>query len=281
MNYKRKTVTRETPPLLSVIVANYNAGSYIRECLDSILEQNFKNIEIVISDDASTDNSPTIIKEFEKKYPDIVKGIYNPVNKGVAQTRHEAILRAKGEFITTLDSDDYYYDHRKLEKEMELIFHYKKRTGKDIISFSNIVMVKADKSIIRIWGNAHTLKEGFIFKDIITRACMIPRDFIMKKEAYFEVGGYDSRFLIYEDWDLKIRLAQKYEYYYTGINGTAYRKHGAGLSSLPIKNNIKWLKKVFKNNIKLIPKIERKETFNNFKNFVKVTRENHRKRKKK
>jgi glycosyltransferase involved in cell wall biosynthesis len=268
-------------PNLSVIVANYNNELYIRECLDSILNQTFKNLEIIVSDDASTDNSPSTIKEYEGKYPGVLKGIFCPVNRGVAQNRHEAILQAKSEYITTLDSDDYYYDLRKLEKEMELIFHYKEKTGKDIIAYSNFALVHEDKSLIYFQGNPENIKEGKILNDIITRSCMIPRDFIVKKEAYFEMGGFDSRFPIYEDWDLKIRLAAKYEFYYTGINGTAYRRHGTGLSSIPISKNIKWLKKVFKKNLKLIPKSEEKEVTNSFENFVKVTREKHHKREKK
>jgi glycosyltransferase involved in cell wall biosynthesis len=273
--------TLQSPPLLSVIVANYNYGAYMRECLDSILNQTFKNLEIIVSDDCSTDDSPQITREYEKRFPGVVIGIFSPVKRGVAQARHEAVLQAKAEYITTLDSDDYYYHNQKLEKEMELISFQKKTTGKDIIAYSNFALVKEDKSLIRFQGNPGNIREGKIFNDIITRSCMIPRDFIMKKEAYFEVGGFDSRFTIYEDWDLKIRLAQKYEYYYTGINGIAYRKHGIGLSSLPIKNNIKWLKKVFKNNIKLIPKTGRKEISNRFKNFVKNTMVRHRSRKKK
>ncbi len=216
--------------LLSVIVANYNNESYIRDCLESIMSQTYKNLEIVVSDDCSTDHSLEMINEYERKYPRIITVLPSSINRGVARTRHEAILQAKGEYITTLDSDDYYYDNQKLEKEMELILQYKKQ-DKDILAFSNIVLVKGDKTLIGIQGNSKNIKEGKIFDDIITRSCMIPRDFIMKKEAYFEVGGYDYRFPIYEDWDLKIRLAKKYEFNYTGVNGTAYRRHGAGLSS--------------------------------------------------
>lgn len=265
-------------PLLSVIVANYNNEPYIRDCLDSILRQTFKNLEIIVSDDCSIDDSPQIISQYEKKCPGIVKGIFSPVNRGVAQNRHEAILQAKSEYITTLDSDDYYYDPQKLEKEMALISYHKKEKGKDIIAFSNILLVKGDKTLIRAWGNPGNIKEGKVFYEIITRACMIPRDFIMKREAYFEVGGYDKRFAIYEDWDLKIRLAKKYEFYYTGINGIGYRKHGTGLSAVPISQNIKWLKKVFKKNKGLIDKTQKKEAVKAIDGFTRTMKANHRKR---
>jgi glycosyltransferase involved in cell wall biosynthesis len=265
--------------LLSVIVANYNYGTYIRECLDSILNQTFKNLEIIVSDDGSTDDSPKIIRDYEKRYPGVVIGIFSPVKRGAAQARHEAILKARSEYITTLDSDDYYYDNQKLEKEMELISSHKKTTNKDIIAYSNIVLVKEDKSVICFQGNPENIKEGKILNDMITRSCMIPRDFIVKKQAYFEVGGYNKRFAIYEDWDLKIRLAKKYEFYYTGINGTAYRRHGTGLSSIPISKNIKWLKKVFKKNKGLIDKTQKREAVKAIVNFTKIMKANNRKSK--
>lgn len=266
-------------PLLSVIVANYNNESYIRECLESILNQTYKDIEIIIHDDCSTDSSPDIIREYQENYQEIVKGIFSPVNKGVAQTRHEAILEASGEYLTTLDSDDYYDDARKLEKEMALISHYKKEKGKDIIAFSNILLVKGDKTLINVWGNPGNIKQGRIFYEIITRSCMIPRDFVMKRDAYFEVGGFDFQFSIYEDWDLKIRLAKRYEFYYTGINGTAYRRHGTGLSAVPISRNIKGIKKVFKKNLRLIDKTQKKDAVQAIGNFTKTMKVNNRKRK--
>jgi glycosyltransferase involved in cell wall biosynthesis len=266
-------------PLLSVIVANYNNESYIRDCLESIMSQTYKNLEIVVSDDCSTDNSPEIINEYGKKYPGIIKVISSSSNRGVAQTRHEAVLQAKGEYITTLDSDDYYYDNQKLKKEMELILQYKKQ-DKDILAFSNIALVKGDKTLIRIQGNHENIREGIIFDDIITRSCMIPRDFIMKREIYFEVGGYDFRFPIYEDWDLKIRLAKKYEFYYTGVNGTAYRRHGTGLSSPPIPKHIKWLKKIFRKNLNLVHKTEKTEIIFGFNHFIEASRKKYRNRKK-
>jgi glycosyltransferase involved in cell wall biosynthesis len=256
-------------PLLSVIVANYNNATYVRDCLDSILGQTYKNVEIIVSDDASIDNSPEIIREYETKYPGVVKGIFSAVNRGVAITRHEAILQAKGEYITSLDSDDYYSDPRKLQMEMELIINHKNKTSRDILAFSNIVLVKADRSPICILGNETNIKEGFILKEILSRTCMIPRDYILKKVLYFEAGGYDPHFPIYEDWDLKIRMAAKYEYYYTGISGTAYRRHGTGLSSIPLSRNIKWLKKVFKKNLPLVGKERKKEAISNIRQFIK------------
>jgi glycosyltransferase involved in cell wall biosynthesis len=270
----------ERDPTLSVIVANYNNEAYIRDCLVSILMQTYKRIEVVVVDDDSTDNSPGIIREYQEKYPDIIKGFYNDRNRGVARTRHKAILNSTGEYITTLDSDDYYYDHQKLDKEMELIRYHKEKNNKEIIAYSNIILVNKDKNLIRIWGDQDNIKQGKLFYEIITRTCLIPRDFLMKRDVYFEVGGYDDQFLIYEDWDLKIRLAAKHEFFYSGINGIAYRRHSSGLSAIPISENVIWLKKVFKKNIVLLNEDRRKDAFNEISNFILTMISNYRNYKK-
>lgn len=254
-------------PVLSVIVANYNNEQYIRQCLDSILNQTYKDLDIIVADDTSTDDSPGIIREYAEEYPGIIKGIFSGVNRGVARTRHEAILQAKGEYITTLDSDDYYCNSQKLEKEMALLMHYKEQ-DKDIIAFSNIVFVREDRAPEFVQGNSTDIKEGKIFYDIISRSCMIPRDFVMKRGVYFEVGGYDFSLITHEDWDLKIRLAKKYEFYYTGVPGTAYRKNPKGLSSTAyvLRTNNLW--KVFSKNIKSAGSDYRLPLINRFAAFM-------------
>ena len=181
-------------PLLSIIVANYNNAHYLKECLESIIEQTFRDFEIIIYDDHSTDNSLEIIKRYEKKHPRIITSIFSSVNRGVARTRHEAILQANGEYITTLDSDDYYYDDKKLEKEMRLVNNFKDELGKDILAFSNIVLVRENKTVICVEGNQDNIKEGYILNDILSRSCLIPRDFILRKDVYIEADGYDFDF---------------------------------------------------------------------------------------
>lgn len=252
MTEERGSYAGMNTPALSVIVANYNNEKYIRDCLDSILSQTYKDLEIVVCDDCSSDSSLAILNEYQKQYPSIIKVIANASNQGVTQTRHLAILQARGEYLTTLDSDDYYYEPQKLEREMKLVFTYKKYTGKDIIGFSKIIPVKEDKTLIASCGDSNNIKEGRIINEIISRSCMIPRDFIMKKDIYFEVGGFDTDISIFEDWDLKIRLASKCDFYYSKVDGTAYRRHGAGLSSVPVAEHMKWIQKVFEKNFELI-----------------------------
>ena len=237
-------------PELSIIIPNYNNAPFLEDSLQSILKQTFNNFEIIVCDDCSTDNSIDILKKYAAKYP-AIRYIVNKKNMGVAETRHNGVLQAKGEYFTVLDSDDVFYDARKLEKEMEIVKHYKLKHNKIVCAFSKIAILNEDLKYIKDQWPEDMIKEGYIFNEIITRSVMIPRDYIVATSAYFDVGKYDKHCTPYEDWDLKIRLAKKYEYHFTGIYGTGYRMHGTGLSSLTPGQHIRILKRVFNKNIKL------------------------------
>lgn len=94
------------PIRVSVIVPIYNAESYLRICLDSILQQSLEEIEILAVDDGSKDQSAKILREYEKKYPDKIHVIYQE-NQGQSAARNHALAMASGEFVAFVDSDDY------------------------------------------------------------------------------------------------------------------------------------------------------------------------------
>lgn len=240
---------------ISIIIPNYNNAKYIDDCLHSILNQTHKNIEIIIVDDCSTDASRDILDRYAKKY-DFIRLVFNKTNQGVAKNRDKAISQATGDYITTLDSDDYYISNDKLIKELELVLNYKLEKKQNIIAFSNIMLVNEDKSKIGYQANKNIV-QGDIFDSIFTRDCMIPRDFLFTKDMYKNIGGFDFNIPIYEDWDLKIRLASMYHFYHVDLDGIGYRRHGQGLSSVGQKEHQKWLKYIVLKNFHLI--INRKD----------------------
>ena len=91
---------------ISVIIPVYNTEKYLKRCLDSVIAQEYKDLELVIINDGSTDNSEQLINEYKTKYPELIS-YYNKENTGVADTRNFGIKKAKGEYIMFLDSDDY------------------------------------------------------------------------------------------------------------------------------------------------------------------------------
>ncbi len=100
---------------IGVIVPNYNSGTYIKRCLDSLLEQEYKVNEIIVVDDCSTDESKKIVKEYTEKNDNIIL-LENEKNMGVSYSRNRGIENAKSEYIMFCDSDDWY--EKQATKEM-------------------------------------------------------------------------------------------------------------------------------------------------------------------
>ncbi len=110
---------------VSIICNTYNQESYIRDALNSFVMQktDFK-FEVLVHDDASTDNTPNIIKEFEEKYPDIIKPIYqteNQYSKKIPITKTFTLPRAKGKYFAYCEGDDYWTDELKLQKQYDVL----------------------------------------------------------------------------------------------------------------------------------------------------------------
>ena len=91
---------------VSIIIPVYNTEKYLKRCFDSVIAQEYENLELVIINDGSIDNSEQIINEYKNKYPDLIR-YYSKENTGVADTRNYGIEKANGEYVMFLDSDDY------------------------------------------------------------------------------------------------------------------------------------------------------------------------------
>lgn len=100
-----KYISTETSPLVSVIVTNYNYEIYLSQAIDSVLSQTYRNFELIVVDDGSTDNSREIIKSYGEHLIAIFQG-----NAGQGEAFNAGIARAKGEIICFLDADDYFYE---------------------------------------------------------------------------------------------------------------------------------------------------------------------------
>lgn len=107
---------------VSIICTNYNKGDWVREAMDSFLNQrtNF-DFEIIIIDDASTDHSYEIIQDYQNRFPEKVRTFRNEVNLGITRTWKKICQEAKGQYIARCDSDDFWTDPLKLQKQVDLL----------------------------------------------------------------------------------------------------------------------------------------------------------------
>lgn len=174
-------------PKLSVIIPVYNVEEFLHECLDSVLNQTFKNYEIILVNDGSTDSSGEICDYYQSKFKQV--RTFHQANKGSSSARNFGIENAYGEYIIFLDSDDYWENDTFLEKVFEsnplsdlILFGMKKYNQR------KLVIETYSKSIKRLSNNdSLNIYKLLINKIYISSACnkFIKLDYIKAKKIRF------------------------------------------------------------------------------------------------
>lgn len=227
---------------LAVIVPNYNKERYIKKCVESILCQSQQPDQIIIVDDCSTDGSVDIIKMLAMQHKSIVPVLLKK-NYGVSNARNLGVKYASTDYITFLDSDDFYYNPDKLKNEMQIL----SKKNKMSLVYSKTVKVNENDNLINEGlANWRYLSGKVDIALIANYKCFstLPRDYTMAKATFLQSGGYDPDRALYEDFELSMKLAcSGVTFWYTGENGTAYRAVSGGLSN----KNKKILSKEFRN----------------------------------
>lgn len=242
---------------LAVIIPNFNNEKYLPKCLESVLSQTLLPDEIIVVDDCSTDNSKSIIREYEKK-SSLVKGIFLDKNSGVSHARNTGIINAQSEFVTTLDADDFYFDSKKLENEMKILSQHNGRA----VAYSKLVYSNENDEIIRYLDyKKREYFEGMIYKSLLKEKIRrtLMRDCCYPKSVLINAGLYDENCSLFEDYDVLIKLAKELPFYCTFEYGTAYRRKSGGLSDRSRDKLLKAKSEVIEKNLETLSKIQRTE----------------------
>ena len=167
-------MTNDEKIKVSVICVTYNHEKYIRQALDSIVHQKTDfNFEILVGEDCSTDSTRDILKEYEKKYPNLFRMYYRDKNLGATLNEYELFMDAKGDYIAALELDDIWTDEDKLQKQFEFLENNKEYIGVahdfDIIDKDgNVIEDDDNKAIKSFLDKAFTLQDfldnGFVFQ---------------------------------------------------------------------------------------------------------------------
>ena len=203
---------------VSVIIPVYNKQDYIKRTINSVLNQTYKNFEIIVVDDGSTDNSLKAIKQIKDKR---IK-VFAQKNLGVSNARNKGIKQAKGNYIAFLDADDEFLP-KYLETIAKLIIKY---PGNSFFGTAFKKIFNNNKKDICTFST----KKDFIIKDFISALADNEKFFVhissvvIKKEVFNEIGYFYSHSLkfllgatIVEDFDLFIRIAYKYPLVYSEL----------------------------------------------------------------
>lgn len=190
-------------PLISVIIPTYNCGKYIREALEGVFNQTYKNYEVLVIDDGSTDNTKEVLKEYEQK----IKYFYQE-NKGLSITRNRGIKEAQGELIALLDSDDIWLPE-KLELQTDLIL----KNDKTGMVFCGCYMVDEIGKIIRkMPQKKYSCKSKFfdalLITNIVIGSGATP---LVRRQCFEKIGLFDEKLKSAEDWDMWLRILRFYD----------------------------------------------------------------------
>ena len=191
------------PPTVSINLCCYNSEKYLRETLDSIVNQTYKDWELVIINDGSTDSTESIIYEYiNKGYPIIY---HYQENKGLGYSRNEALKRSQGEFIAFIDHDDIWMPE-KLEKQIPLFDN--PEVG---LVYSDVINFNENGKSHRCYGGKVHYK-GECFNDllqnyVLSMPTVIIRSTVLEKENEW----FDPRFNLIEEYDFFIRIAYRWQ----------------------------------------------------------------------
>ncbi len=191
-------------PLVSVLIGTYNRSNLVHRCLDSILNQNYENIEIIIVNDTSTDNTIEVLEEYVTKYPNKIQFINNETNKGIAYNSNLAYSVSKGEYLALIGDDDEWHDPEKITKQIKA-FEDNKKLG--IVStywndVQNGQIVKQHKPII---------EKNPLCQILIGNGVYCGSAVLVSRQAWESVNGFDERVQRGTDSDLfRSIIAQGY-----------------------------------------------------------------------
>ena len=210
-------------PLVSVIIPAYNHDKYISEAIESVLNQTFKDIELIIIDDASNDSSKEIIQLFEKKSVKI-KSFFHKKNMGIAKTVNECIEIARGKYISHFSSDDVWFKE-KLEKQLEVL-----EKNENLVVWSEGLVIDAlsnptGELFTQKHGALKRKKSGNIFEELLKGNYICGQSLIYKKENFKDVR-FDENLKYLNDYKFMVDLAKKHEFYFISEPLVMYRIHG-------------------------------------------------------
>lgn len=196
-------VIKKNTPLVTVAVPCYNHEGFVQECIESIVGQTYKNIELIVVDDGSSDRSPEILTDLQKKHG---FKLFLQTNQGLPKTINTILKNhTRGVYFSLCASDDYWLPE-KIEKQvafMEANRFYPMCYGKTYYVDKNSKIIEnGDK-------NNRRLRGGWLFNDIFLFKIHPPVNYMYKTSLFDEVGYYDEA-IIAEDYYMNLKISSKY-----------------------------------------------------------------------
>lgn len=239
---------------VSVIIPNYNHAKYIKQRIDSVISQTFKNLEIILLDDCSSDDSREIIKQYES-HPLIAHIIINKTNSGsVFKQWKKGIELAQGEYIWIAESDDYADQHFLekmvpiLESDEMLGFAYCNGTivVDDSIVTNTFAEIRNKSYNTKKWNQNYIneghqeIKENLMINCTVNNASGV----LFRRKALIEIDPFDRELKYIGDWYCYLKLCARYKIAYLNESLNFYREHQVNASK-KLQKNLQFINEYF------------------------------------
>ncbi len=202
-------------PMVSIIIPTFNSASTIRTTLDSVINQTYKNIEVLVLDNISKDATCNIVNEFIEKCPNII--LYSEKDQGVYDAMNKGIKLSKGDYLYFMGSDDVFYNNETL----------------------NLIFTKENLKYDFIYGNVEFKKSKKIYSGKSNLSKLVEEQISICHQAIFYsmrvfeiVGNYNLKYFIHADYDFNIRCFKSEELKIKYINIIVAIFNEAGLSGV-------------------------------------------------
>ena len=219
-------------PLVTVICLCYNHERFVQEAIESVIHQTYENLEIIVWDDASSDNSPAVIRDLARQYPQLMVTLSDR-NEGNCRAFNRAFSKSNGEFIIDFATDDVM-DRTRIEKQVGFFLQADEQTG---VVFTDATYIDESGAVLRHHFE-HLYKHqlikniatGNVFRNILTTYYIASPTMMIRRSVIKVLGGYDEN-LAYEDFDLWVRSSRLFGYAFVNERLTLIRKSGTAMST--------------------------------------------------
>lgn len=187
-------------PKVSVVMSVYNGEQFLHEAVDSIIAQTYQDFELILVDDASTDSSPSIIESYQD--PRIIH-LTNETNLGLTRSLNIGLLAAKGEFIARQDADDTS-DPKRLQRQVDFLSNH---TQVGLVGTRGLIIDTSGRALELLQFPTSDVE----IQDLLTRQnCFLHGSVMFRRDCIENVGLYREQFTFSQDYDLWLRIAEKY-----------------------------------------------------------------------
>lgn len=204
-------------PLVSVVIPTYNYAHFVSQAIQSVLDQTFRDFEIIVVDDGSTDDTFQVVSPFG----DPVRYI-RQANRGPNAARNTGIRTSTGKYVALLDADDLWLPH-KLESQIPLI-EADPEVG---LVYASMYLFDSETGAIVDWHPPSRCRQGHVLRQLYMDQFVPSPTPLIRRKVFDEVGYFDESVVSPDDWEMWLRIAARYKFAFVREPLAMYRVHAS------------------------------------------------------